>query len=248
MGTFVVLFDIDGTLLHGSAETHVRAFADALAAVTGYPDPFVWMDDGIFCGGESLSGRIDAEIVRMCLRHAGLAEADVARHAPVMMEETVQAYRARVAVGEPAGTTVPGVVAVLHELRDRGVVCGLLTGNARQIASAKLSACGLDPYFQLGGFGDEGSRRSQLFAGALAEATALGIDRPEVCYVGDTPLDVVAARIAGVPLVAVATGRFDQLALQHAGAAFVLPGYDPTTTVCDVLIDHARSIVSGGQR
>ncbi len=248
LGTVVVLFDVDGTLLHGSADTHVRAFADALAAVTGHPDPFVWSDDGITCGGEPLSGRIDNEIVRMCLRSAGLADADAARQAPVMMEGTVAAYRARLAAGDRPGTAVPGVVAVLRELRDRGAVCGLLTGNARQIASAKLSACGLAPFFSLGGFGDEGSRRSELFAGALAEAGALGIDHPMLCYVGDTPLDVVAARDAGVPLVAVATGRFDRLALQHAGAATVLAGYSPAAATCDILVDRARSVAAGGQR
>lgn len=239
----LVLFDVDGTLLHGSADTHVRAFADALRVLTGHPDPFVRAPDGFWCGGTSLSGLIDAEIVRLCLGQARYPDSATA----AMLAETVRAYRARIDAGDPPGTPVPGVAAVLDALRSRGAACGLLTGNARQVASVKLAACGLVDRFVVGGFGDEGMRRRDLFAGALTEAARLGLDRPRLCYVGDTPLDVAAAHQAGVAMVAVATGRFDRRALEAAGADVVLDDYAATAAVCDLLLDHARPVSSTGR-
>jgi phosphoglycolate phosphatase len=44
----------------------------------------------------------------------------------------------------------------------------------------------------------------------------------QILVVGDTPLDINAARVAGCTSVAVATGHFDADALREAGADHVL--------------------------
>lgn len=240
--TVVVLFDVDGTLLTSSADTHIRAFGDAFVALTGASDPFVHSTEGFFCNGTSLSGHIDSEIARICLQSIGISSTEVEQSLPAMLERTVQAYHMRLAAGDSAGCPVDGVVPVLQELRAREVPCGLLTGNARQIAAAKLAACRLDSYFAFGAYGDEANRRRDLFPRAVTEAARLGIDKPSVCYVGDTPRDVAEAREAAVAMVAVSTGRFGCDALYRAGASIVLEGYQPTDSACDTLIAHARTI------
>ncbi|MHB1712510.1 MAG: HAD hydrolase-like protein, partial [Acidimicrobiales bacterium] len=131
----------------------------------------------------------------------------------------------------------------LDELRRRGAECGLLTGNSRKIAYLKMSATGLGSVFRFGGFGDEGDQRTDLFSRAIDEARALGAlgaGGVRICYVGDTPLDIHAARLAGVPMVAVATGRFGRADLETAGAETVVEAYGRTGEVCDVLLDRAR--------
>lgn len=246
----IVLFDVDGTLLEGSATTHVRAFADALRETTGAPDPFVWTSHGILCDGVSLSGRIDREIARLCLGFAGVAPAAIPRLLPTFMERTAMAYEARIARGETPGTVLSGVVEVLGKLRRRGACCGLLTGNTRKIAYRKMSETGLGAVFGFGGFGDEGDRRADLFPLAIGAAFALGVRDARLCYVGDTPLDVSAAHEAGVAMVAMATGRFSRAELEAAGARAVLESYGDAGKVCDTLLAHAAGppATSGSRR
>lgn len=131
---------------------------------------------------------------------------------------------------------------VLRELCRRGVSCGLVTGNARRIAKLKMSRCGLDFAFSFGGFGDEGDERSELFPVAIAEARELGIYIDRLCYVGDTPRDIAAARQAGVPVVAAATGRFDSAALHAAGGEMTFDSYEQPMAICDVLMLAAGSL------
>ena len=66
----LVLFDIDGTLLHGAPEGHAHAMADAMRTVWGVP---VVLDD---VWATQPAGRTDREIARLVLR--GHSVADVA--------------------------------------------------------------------------------------------------------------------------------------------------------------------------
>src|SRR5262245_28748552 len=52
------------------------------------------------------------------------------------------------------GRILPGIENLLNELRRRHVPLGLLTGNIRAGAKAKLGHFGLHEYFAFGGFGD----------------------------------------------------------------------------------------------
>jgi hypothetical protein len=67
----LVLFDIDGTLVHGLPEGHTRAMTDAMRAVWGVP---VTPDD---VWATHPAGRTDREIARLVLRGHGVADAHI---------------------------------------------------------------------------------------------------------------------------------------------------------------------------
>ena len=95
----------------------------------------------------------------------------------------------------------------LHEAD--GVVNSLLTGNIEANAAVKVGAFGLDRWldFEAGAYGsDPHERRSDLVAVARERAAARYGEPTGAVLVGDTPLDVLAAREAGARAVAVATG------------------------------------------
>jgi phosphoglycolate phosphatase-like HAD superfamily hydrolase len=54
--------------------------------------------------------------------------------------------------------------------------------------------------------------------------------------VGDTPLDVEAAQVAGARAVAVASGEFSVADLEDAGADAVLPDLRDTATVLAAIL------------
>jgi phosphoglycolate phosphatase len=204
------LFDIDGTLLlSGGAGSRAldRVFhaRHGVAAVTA---------------GIDFSGKTDPLIIGEMFA-AGLGRAPteaesaalLADYLPALAEELARSQRFRL---------MPAVVETLDFVAAQaGVVCGVATGNVRAAADAKLRRAGLADRFACGGYGCDHGERPRLVARAIERAEALAgrpIPRQTIVVVGDTPLDVAAARACGVRVVAVATGSVARPALEAAGA------------------------------
>lgn len=90
-------------------------------------------------------------------------------------------------------------------MRDAGKLLGVASGNLELVGWLKLKAAGLKDYFAFGRFADEWEMRDDVFRAAVAETRRrLGPDA-KVCFVGDTPDDVRAARSAGGRIIAAGT-------------------------------------------
>jgi phosphoglycolate phosphatase-like HAD superfamily hydrolase len=186
-----VLWDIDGTLVNSAG--HGRfAFEEAFHEVVGR-DP-EWVD---------YAGRTDHQIALSMLN--GLAE-----QLPEVLEQLASKLAARKDAIAAEGHVYPGVRETLAALHEReGVVQSLLTGNIEVNAAVKVGAFGLERWldFGAGAYGsDPHERRSDLVAVARERAAARYGEPTGAVLVGDTPLDVLAAREAGARAVAVATG------------------------------------------
>src|SRR6185503_3749361 len=127
--------------------------------------------------------------------------------------------RLRALLTEHGVQVLDGVVEALRYLADRAasVRLGVATGNVREGAHAKLSAAGLEAWFDVGGYGCDSPVRAELVARAI-ERGREGRDVNEVIVVGDTIHDIAAARACGATVVAVATGSDSADALAHADA------------------------------
>jgi phosphoglycolate phosphatase len=198
----LVLWDVDGTLVRTAG--HGRfAFEEAFRAVVGRePDPVDY------------AGRTDRQIVDIML---GGRPGD----APRILEELAGALALRKDAMAAEGYAYPGVPEVLEALHRRDdVINSLLTGNIQANAVVKVSAFGLAPWldFEVGAYGsDPHEERSDLVAVARERAAAKYGEPTGAVLVGDTPLDVRAAREAGARAVAVATGFADPEALRASG-------------------------------
>ena len=105
-----------------------------------------------------------------------------------------------------------------------GVVQSLLTGNLAANAAIKLGTFRLERPLDLeiGGYGSDphDARSDRTVA---RDRAAAKYSRPDdTVLVGDTPLDVRAAREAGARVVAVASGSYEPAELERAGADAVL--------------------------
>ncbi|MDT0630526.1 HAD family hydrolase [Rubrivirga litoralis] len=199
----VLLFDIDGTLLQSNGVGR-RCIESALERVVG---------GTLDTSDVSFSGKTDPQIFRQILtaaREAGLdvsdlddahgAFGDVYRN---LMRECLPTAHVE---------ALPGAVDLVRRLAANGVPLGLLTGNLRELAYAKVGRIGLgEAEFPFGAFGSDAEDRNALPAVAVERAgRALGreVDPAEVVIIGDTPLDIACARAGGCVAVAVATGRY----------------------------------------
>ena len=194
----VFLFDIDGTLI-ASGGAGKAALEMAMAAEFGGAHRIDEL---------RLSGRPDRAIVADLFRLHGVEDR------PEHRERLTAAYLRNLpaCLASHNGRVLPGIAALLEELRRRAFPLGLLTGNIRAGAKAKLGHFGLFEHFAFGGFGDHHLDRDDIAREALAEVKARlnGGHSPERLWVvGDTPLDVRCARAIGARAVAVATGWHD---------------------------------------
>lgn len=112
---------------------------------------------------------------------------------------------------------------LLRLAQQSDIAQGPLTGNIEDNARVKLSAFDLDRWldFEVGAFGSESRRRSDLVAVAQRKAAAK-LDflptRNSTVLIGDTPLDVEAGLLGGAHVLAVATGPASVDELLAAGA------------------------------
>ena len=117
------------------------------------------------------------------------------------------------------------------------------SGNVRSMADVKLASLGLTRHLDLdaGAYGTESEIRADLVPVAQRHAAArYGEDfsGARTVLVGDTPLDVEAALVAGARAVGVATGGFSAEDLAEAGAHAVLDDLSDTALALRAILGH----------
>ena len=200
------LFDIDGTLLVTRDGVQREPIHRAMREVYG-------VDTTI--EGIAYHGMTDLGILRAALARVGISSAEFeSKRAPALAVVTRE-----VAANE--GRIAPQVFAaipeLLEELHKRGKLLGMASGNLESVGWRKVRTAGLSHYFAFGCFSDQHEERADIFRAGVAEARKrLGNDAT-ICFFGDTPSDILAARSAGAQIVAVCTGIFSYEQLSEHG-------------------------------
>ena len=214
------LFDIDGTLLHCRDAVHYFGFCEVLSSIAGKP---------VTLEGVTAHGNVDVGILRDALAYAGVPEAEWRPRLPAMREHLCRYVEAHKAGFE--AEALPGVRAALEHLRAKGAMLGIATGNLATIGRAKLEHTGLWEFFTVGGWSDEYETRADVFRNAVAKMKAAAGANASICVLGDTPVDVAAARANGVPVIAVATGIYSADALLTSSPDLLLSSFEDLTLV-----------------
>jgi phosphoglycolate phosphatase-like HAD superfamily hydrolase len=196
----IILFDIDGTLIHtgGSGKHAMEAAFEEIFAITNGLENVL------------LAGQTDPKILLDAFAKYGLSWNDE------LVEKFKQRYflHLREDMNRPRSKRriMPGFPKLLEEMHKLPRMhLGLLTGNWVHGAEIKLTHFGLWKYFEFGAFGDDESDRNKLVPHALRRAgEKFGIrpNRDRVFVIGDTPRDIHCARPHGAVAIAVATGEY----------------------------------------
>jgi phosphoglycolate phosphatase-like HAD superfamily hydrolase len=225
----LILFDIDLTLIHTNGAG--RAAMERALARYGVESP---------TAGIVFDGRTDRAIFADALERLG-------DHSPASFTRLVAEYLEHLPASLEAagGTVLPGVGDLLAALDAAGEPAGLATGNLRRGAELKLGHYSLWDRFAAGGFGDDESIRARLVAAAitdLARVSGRGANAADAIVLGDTPLDVEAAHLAGARAVGVATGRYSVEQLRDAGAEWAVQDLRDTAAMLDILLERAPAL------
>lgn len=200
--SWLVLFDVDGTLLLTHDEVYVEANRLALTEVFGVaPD------------GPDVPGDTATAHTRRALSAAGVSGEEIDAGLARWCETFAAHYIRLLADADTSHWELgPGADEALAALEHPA----LLTGNPPAVALARMQRLGLATYFPAGqgAFGCERETRVELFA--LARERAGDWPAEQTVAVGDTPLDVSSAHEAGCRCVGVTTGRYGRAQLEEA--------------------------------
>jgi phosphoglycolate phosphatase-like HAD superfamily hydrolase len=200
------LFDIDGTLLVSKDRVHFDALNHAMLEVYG---------EDTTIAGIAYHGKTDLGILRAALSRAGVSSSQFEDRLPAALDAICREVSSK--AGQLAPQVCPAVPEVLARLRSLGKLLGVASGNLAAVGWHKIEAARLRDFFSFGCFSDHLEARGDVFAEGVREARRRLDKHAKVCFFGDTPEDVKAARFAGAQIIAVGTGIFpaEELALHN---------------------------------
>jgi phosphoglycolate phosphatase len=193
----LVLFDIDGTLLHTNA-VGIRAFDKSLESEFN-------VSNGT--AGLKFAGRTDTGLLRELFGKHGI---EASKKNFQRFFECYTKWLEQM-LTECGGEVCPGAWDLIREMQamPQPPALGLLTGNIRLGAEIKLRHFKLWEIFATGAFADDHEDRNQIAAIALQRGSQLlgeNLRGDQTVVIGDTPLDVACGRSIGAKVLAVATG------------------------------------------
>ncbi|PKD42542.1 HAD family hydrolase [Rhodohalobacter barkolensis] len=197
----ILLFDIDGTLLHVRKKFLHEVIHQILKE---------FKLTSVSLKNRSFAGRTDRDIFsELILEHSqtdDLYDSISSRYISLMTEN----------LSATDVEAIDGIFGMIEFAQKHDLHIGLCTGNYREVAQAKVEAIGLEGTFLFGGYGCNHHDRIHLPKLAKLEyqdvfkRTARAED---FIIIGDTPNDIRCARHFGARVIAVTTGSFsfDQL-------------------------------------
>jgi phosphoglycolate phosphatase-like HAD superfamily hydrolase len=216
----LLLFDLDGTLLHATNTPGRVPFDLAMRDI---------FDVSVELARMRPDGKTDPAIAAELLALAGArAELDVATIARLERALTFRLGEA-IESGATRVEAVPGARGVLEAVAgDPRFASAVVTGNLVGAAALKLRAAGLADFFPVGAFGSDHVLRAALPDVArerFRARTGREVGRPDCVIIGDTPLDHAAAIANDMPAILIATGRFPFAELAALRPAAVFPDW-----------------------
>lgn len=208
-----VLIDLDGTMVD-TAPDIVEAVSQMLDEFRSAPLPFATVSGFI--------GKGVPNLVRRSLEAAGLARLVDAEHAVNVFHRHYAQTNGRL------GRVFPDVGSGLRELQRLGYRLACVTNKPKELAAPLLLATGLARYLDVVVAGDSIDKMKPDPEPLWHACRLLDVEPDHSVLVGDSPVDVSAARAAGLPVFIVSYG--------YAGPA------GSAALECDGLIDSLTAM------
>lgn len=205
-----LIFDVDGTLvtlkvdrerLHSRTLSELRGLGFDVSRMDGsqrYTQDYIdWARSEI----ESGSVKVDFQTFKRSMNRA--------------LDELELDWNAR---AEP----ITGSADVLAKLRSSSVRLATLTNSGRMPSEWLLNKYGLRSYFDFTLSRDDVEAMKPRSDGMFKAISLMGLPKEELLYVGDSVIDVLAAKGAGLKIASVVTGRYSADRLRGEGSDYIL--------------------------
>lgn len=224
----LLLFDIDGTLLHAGG-AGIRAANRAFSAIYD-------IEDGMH--GITPDGKTDPLILREMFRNTlyrDYLDGEAARIYRSYLLYLEEEMKRRTPI-----TVLDGISQILEAISSRDdLELGMATGNIEEAAWIKLSYSGLDSYFKFGAFGSDSEYRGEIIRIAIERGERI-LNKcsgfAEVIVIGDTPFDIIHGKAAGAKVFGVATGSYSLKDLEIYNPDYLFEDFSDVETALKVFV------------
>ncbi|EHS53694.1 Phosphoglycolate phosphatase [Rhizobium sp. PDO1-076] len=220
-----IVFDLDGTLVDTAPDlvaslNHTIAIHDL--APVGYGD----LTHLVGQGARVMIARAFA------LRGVPLDDAQL----PALLERFINHYKS----GMPGESRpYPGLVAALERLAAEGFTLAVCTNKMEELARPLIEKLGLTHHFAAITGGDTFAVRKPDAGHLTGTIEKAGGNPRRALMIGDSVNDILAARNAGIPSVAVPFGYSDT-PIESLGASRIINHFDElTVALVHELVEHA---------
>ncbi len=226
----LLLFDIDGTMIHQVGRSGITSnrFAYAVNKVFNTDTNIDML--GVY------EGRVDTETLLELAEKGGIRRSVAKKQLNRLYYFLVKYFRMH--LKDYNTHALEGVKPLLSRLHRNGYVLGLVTGNIKPIAQIKLNKAGIKGPFDVGAFGDVSGSRKVLLDNAIKQANRkfkTKFIKGHVVYFGDTPNDIAAAKKAQIKVVSIATGRYTADILKLNKSDYILKSMSDTDKVLKII-------------
>lgn len=194
-GKKLILWDLDGTLMHCGADG-TKALNETFRKLYGVEDAF---------SKAGIGHAMDAVILDRIMESNKLDKRELEKvkgEYIVILDEILSR--------NPDKRILPGVRELLEHIHvSAGSYSALLTSNLRMGAETKLKSVGLDRYFHVGGFGDDFGEKWDAALKGIREAEdhfGVKFENENIYIIGDSIYDIECAKRIEVVSIGVATG------------------------------------------
>ena len=197
-----VLLDIDGTLVD-SNDAHAHAWVRALAE-SGHDVPFETVRPLIGMGGDKLLPKVcglDAE--------AGEGKQVSKRRGEIFLADYL-----------PRLSPTRGAKDLLDRLHAKGLRLVVASSAKKGELEPLMKLCGADRVCESATSSDDAGASKPDPDILHAALRSLGMPAAQAVMIGDTPYDVEAAKRAGMRVIALRCGGWDDAGLQGASAVY----------------------------
>ena len=189
----LVMFDLDGTLVDSVPD--LAAAIDRMLVQLGRPAAGVervreWVGNGArVLVRRALAGDIE---------HTEISDADT--------EQALELFNEAYSGSHALSTVYPGVTSTLKWLKKQGVELALITNKPERFVAPLLDEMKLGRYFRWIVGGDTLPQQKPDPAALLFVMRLANVEPERALFIGDSRNDVLAARAASVPCVALSYG------------------------------------------
>ena len=210
----LVVFDLDGTLLDTHADL-VASLNHTIAALQLAPVNYGDLTHLVGNGAQVM-------IERACkLRDYTLAPEEL----PALLQRFITHYSETMpGLTEP----YPGLLAAMDALKSQGYKLAVCTNKMESLARTLLERLNLTHYFEAITGGDTFPVRKPHAEHLIGTVERAGGDISRTVMIGDSVNDILVARNAGVPSIAVPFGYSD-VSVETLGPSRIISHYDELT-------------------
>jgi HAD superfamily hydrolase (TIGR01509 family) len=200
-----IILDLDGTLI-SSNQAHARAWADALAE-HGHPVAYEQVHQRMGMGGDLLLPDLIG-LEKETPEGTAISE----RRKAILLERYLHEIQ-----------PTPGARALLEQLHAMGLRMVIATSSQADEFEALMERSGVGDLIPQETTSSDAEHSKPNPDIVLAALEQLGCPPADVVMLGDTPYDIAAANRAGVDVIALRSGGFDDASLAGAIAIYDHP-------------------------